>query len=291
MVTNVDRGRFTCVTNDGISLSAIKSRDLGRRGVVVGDLVRIQSDSNGNQDSLSRIVEIVDRKNTLRRSADDNDDTERIIVANVDLMVIVTATTNPEPRLGLIDRCLTAAFDAHIPTVLVITKSDLASPEFLLSQYQSMGLTIISLQKDGQIEELQKLLEGKHSVFIGHSGVGKSTLVNRLAPHANRATGTVNEVTGRGRHTSSSAVAINVGKNTWIIDTPGIRSFGLAHINADDVVHSFPDCAEVIQECPRGCSHDETECALNSWALNQDQSKRVESLRRLLRSLRSEEKF
>lgn len=130
MVTNVDRGRFTCVTDDGISLSAIKSRDLGRRGVVVGDLVRIQSDSNGNQDSLSRIVEIVDRKNTLRRSADDNDDTERIIVANVDLMVIVTATTNPEPRLGLIDRCLTAAFDAHIPTVLVITKSDLAPPNF-----------------------------------------------------------------------------------------------------------------------------------------------------------------
>lgn len=287
MVTTVDRGRFTCALANGASVNAIKSRELGRRGVVVGDHVRLIGDSNGNSESLARIVALDERKNSLRRSADDSDETERIIVANIDQLMIVTACADPEPKIGLVDRCLIAAYDAGISPVIVMTKSDLADPADFLAQYESLGVRKFILRKGSDLSELKDLLRGKQSVFVGHSGVGKSTLVNALAPDANRSTGGVNAVTGRGRHTSSNALAVPIESGTWIIDTPGIRSFGLAHVDAERIIHAFPDCGEVIEGCPRGCTHDEDECALNSWAEESDgQRARVESLRRLLRSMR-----
>ena len=287
MVTTVDRGRFTCALANGTSVNAIKSRELGRRGVVVGDHVRLIGDSNGNSESLARIVALDERKNSLRRSADDSDETERIIVANIDQLMIVTACADPEPKIGLVDRCLIAAYDAGISPVIVMTKSDLADPADFLAQYESLGVRKFILRKGSDLSELKDLLRGKQSVFVGHSGVGKSTLVNALAPDANRSTGGVNAVTGRGRHTSSNALAVPIESGTWIIDTPGIRSFGLAHVDAERIIHAFPDCGDVIEGCPRGCTHDEDECALNSWAKESDgQRARVESLRRLLRSMR-----
>lgn len=287
MVTTVDRGRFTCALANGTSVNAIKSRELGRRGVVVGDHVRLIGDSNGNSESLARIVALDERKNSLRRSADDSDETERIIVANIDQLMIVTACADPEPKIGLVDRCLIAAYDAGISPVIVMTKSDLADPAEFLAQYESLGVRKFILRKGSDLSELKDLLRGKQSVFVGHSGVGKSTLVNALAPDANRSTGGVNAVTGRGRHTSSNALAVPIESGTWIIDTPGIRSFGLAHVDAERIIHAFPDCGDVIEGCPRGCTHDEDECALNSWAEESDgQRARVESLRRLLRSMR-----
>jgi len=287
MVTTVDRGRFTCALANGESVNAIKSRELGRRGVVVGDHVRLIGDSNGNSESLARIVALDERMNALRRSADDSDETERIIVANIDQLMIVTACADPEPKIGLVDRCLIAAYDAGISPVIVMTKSDLADPAEFLAQYESLGVRKFILRKGSDLSELKDLLRGKQSVFVGHSGVGKSTLVNALAPDANRSTGGVNAVTGRGRHTSSNALAVPIESGTWIIDTPGIRSFGLAHVDAERIIHAFPDCGDVIEGCPRGCTHDEDECALNSWAKESDgQRARVESLRRLLRSMR-----
>jgi len=287
MVTTVDRGRFTCALANGESVNAIKSRELGRRVVVVGDHVRLIGDSNGNSESLARIVALDERMNALRRSADDSDETERIIVANIDQLMIVTACADPEPKIGLVDRCLIAAYDAGISPVIVMTKSDLADPADFLAQYESLGVRKFILRKGSDLSELRELLKGKQSVFVGHSGVGKSTLVNALAPEANRSTGGVNAVTGRGRHTSSNALAVPVDSETWIIDTPGIRSFGLAHVDAERIIHAFPDCGAAIEGCPRGCTHDEDECALNSWAKESEgQLARVESLRRLLRSMR-----
>jgi ribosome biogenesis GTPase len=120
-------------------------------------------------------------------------------------------------------------------------------------------------------------------VLIGQSGVGKSTLVNTLVPEAIRATGVVNPVTGRGRHTSSSVVALPLGDG-WLIDTPGLRGFGLGHVSLDRVVEAFGDLAEGTAGCPPGCDHLSPNCALDDWAREHHAEARLDSLRRLLRS-------
>jgi ribosome biogenesis GTPase len=115
-------------------------------------------------------------------------------------------------------------------------------------------------------------------------------MVNALVPGAGRATGGVNAVTGRGRHTSSSAIALELPAGGWVIDTPGVRSFGLAHIDLSRVIQAFPDLEPGAEDCPRGCSHDEPECALDDWvAAGHSDPARLSSLRRLLRSRDQEE--
>src|SRR5699024_10243092 len=113
---------------------------------------------------------------------------------------------------------------------------------------------IVAAGRDDPLDAVAPLLAGKITVLLGHSGVGKSTLVNRLVPEADRVTGEVTEI-GRGRHTSSQSVALPLSEAGWVIDTPGIRSFGLAYIRPDDVLLAFSDLAEAITDCPRGCGH------------------------------------
>jgi ribosome biogenesis GTPase len=285
-VMTVDRGRFTlALGEDRRAVLAMKSRPLGRKGVVVGDRVRVVGDVSGRDGSLARIVEVRERSTVLRRTADDDDPTERVIVANADQLVIVTALADPEPRHGLIDRALVAAFDARMAPLLCLTKSDLASPDQVLATYRSLGVPWLVTQRGGDLTELRAGLVGRTSVLIGHSGVGKSTLVNALVPDAHRLIGRVNTVTGRGRHTSTSAVMLPLPEGGAIIDTPGIRSFGLAHVRPEDLIGAFSDLDELTEDCPRGCTHggDEPECGLDdavaSGAADPD---RVQSFRRLL---------
>jgi ribosome biogenesis GTPase len=134
------------------------------------------------------------------------------------------------------------------------------------------------------LSRLRNLLAGRVSVLIGQSGVGKSTLVNTLVPEAARTVGTVNPVTGRGRHTSSSAVALPLADG-WLIDTPGLRGFGLGHVSPERVVEAFGDLAEGTAACPPGCDHLSPGCALDAWAVEHHADARLDSLRRLLRSL------
>ena len=224
-VVTVDRGRFTLLL-DGHRVMAMKSRPLGRKGVVVGDHVRVVGDTSGDDGSLARIVEVVPRTTTLRRTADDDDPVERVIVSNADQLVVVTALADPEPRPRLIDRALVAAYDAGMAPLLCLTKADLADPETLLSTYRSLGVPWVVTQLKGEgagdLAELRERLHGRTSVLVGHSGVGKSTLVNALVPDAHREVGIVNAVTGRGRHTSTSAYLLELPDAAgWIIDTPG----------------------------------------------------------------------
>lgn len=284
----VDRGRITLLV-DGTTVTAMKSRPLGRKGVVVGDRVRVVGDVSGTDGSLARIVEVEERTTTLRRTADDDDPVERIIVSNADQLVVVTALADPEPRPRLIDRALVAAYDAGMHPILCLTKSDLADPETLLSTYRSLGVPYVVTQRGGDLTEVREQLAGHTSVLVGHSGVGKSTLVNALVPAAHRDVGVVNAVTGRGRHTSTSAVMLALpdvdGSGGWIIDTPGIRSFGLAHVRPERLIEAFPDLDEMTEECPRGCTHgsDEPECGLDvALAAGEADPDRVQSFRRLL---------
>jgi ribosome biogenesis GTPase len=228
----------------------------------------------------------------LRRSADDTDPVERVIVANAEQLVIVCALADPPPRTRLIDRFLVAAYDAGLDPLLCLTKSDLAPPDEILAAYQPLGLrhVVTGRGPGGEVTPgpLAGDLDGRLSVLVGHSGVGKSTLVNTLIPAAERAVGTVSPVTGRGRHTSSSAVAFRLPGGGWIIDTPGLRGFGLGHISADRVIEAFPDLAAGVAAGPKGCTHLEDGCGLDEWVAAHDSSgalaARLDSLRRLLAS-------
>lgn len=285
-VVAVDRGRFTCVVA-GRTVTAMRARELGRRAVVVGDRVGIVGDTAGGTDALARIVRIEPRRTVLRRSADDTDPVERVVVANAEQLVIVTALADPPPRSGFIDRCLVAAFDGGLDPLLCLTKADLAGSDQLLGLYGALEVAAVTTRRDTDPGHLRERLDGRVSVFIGHSGVGKSTLVNRLVPDAGRATGGVNVVTGRGRHTSSSAVALRLPEGGWVIDTPGIRSFGLAHVRPADVLAAFPDLAAGAEQCPTGCEHmSEAEgCTLAAWVrAGHATAARLESFRRLLRA-------
>ncbi|GAA5024741.1 ribosome small subunit-dependent GTPase A [Actinopolymorpha pittospori] len=294
VVVTRDRGRYTCrVESDGAegdvrSVIAVRARPLGRKAVIVGDRVRLVGDVSGDPGTLARIVEIEPRTTVLRRTADDDDPIERAIVANADQLVIVTALADPPPRPRLIDRCLVAAYDADLDPLLCLTKADLATPDELLETYRPLGVASVVTRNDTELAPLvQERLADRVSVLVGHSGVGKSTLVNTLIPGADRAIGEVSEVTGRGRHTSTQAVMLPLPFGGWIIDTPGIRSFGLAHVDPHQLIKAFPDLDEVTEECPRGCTHARTEpeCALDeAVAGGRLDAARVESYRRLLDS-------
>ncbi|WP_240619482.1 ribosome small subunit-dependent GTPase A [Blastococcus sp. TF02-8] len=250
-----------------VDVTAMRARELGRHGVVVGDRVRLVGDTSGRPDTLARIVVIEERTTSLRRTADDTDPTERVVVANADLLVIVTAVTDPDPALGFLDRCLVAAYAGGLEPLLCLTKTDLASAQPLLDRYAGLGLDAVPMSRELPLDDLLGRIRDRMSVFVGQSGVGKSTLVNRLVPDALRATGDVSKI-GKGRHTSSSAVLFDLPGGGTVIDTPGIRSFGLAHVTADDVLVAFEDLAEAATECPPGCGHtaEDPDCALDAWA-------------------------
>jgi len=291
MVITVDRGRFTVALDDGTEIYAIKARELGRKGIVTGDMVQIVGDTSGDTDTQARIVRRDERSSNLRRTADDSDPVERVIVANATQLAIVTATTNPAPSIGLIDRALVAAIDAGITPILIVTKSDLKPADELTATYAALGADCFVVQDRAPSAELIAALTENITVLIGHSGVGKSTLVNALVPGAGRSTGHVNVNTGKGRHTSTSAMALPLPSGGWIIDTPGIRSFGLAHVDFERLIHAFPELSDGVVDCPRACSHDEVDCALDAWALERGVTERLDSLRRLLRSAKETDKW
>jgi ribosome biogenesis GTPase / thiamine phosphate phosphatase len=289
MVVSVDRGRWGCVLGGRPDrrVTAMRARELGRTPIVVGDDVDLVGDLSGRTDALARIVRRGERRTVLRRTADDTDATERVVVANADQLLMVMALADPPPRTGLVDRALIAAYAGGLTPILCLTKTDLAPPEPFAEQFVDLDLTVVAAGRDDPLLAVAGLLAGKITALLGHSGVGKSTLVNRLVPEADRAVGEVTEI-GRGRHTSTQSVAFPLGEpleaTGWVIDTPGIRSFGLAHIEPDDVLMAFSDLAEAIADCPRGCGHmgppADPECALDT--LSGPAVRRVAAARRLL---------
>ena len=292
-VVTVDRGRFRLRTDAGALVSAVRARELGRRAVVVGDVVSVVGDLSGGPDALGRIVRVQERTSLLRRTPDDTDPVERPVVANAEVLVVVTALADPVPRPRLVDRCLVAAYDGGLVPLLCLTKADLAPAEELLALYAPLGVEAVVTgpgDDDPGVAALLARLAGRTSVLFGQSGVGKSTLVNRLVPDAFRAVGEVTGV-GKGRHTSSSAVALALPGGGTVIDTPGVRSFGLGAVTPERLLAAFPDLAEAAASCPPGCDHAEGTpgCALDAAvARGAATAARLDSLRRLLTATASE---
>ncbi len=295
-VIAVDRGRYRVILGENTEaetlLTCTRARELRSQAIVTGDVVDAVGDTSGAEGSLARIVRIHPRRTMLRRSADDSDTFERIIVANADQLLMVVAAASPEPRLRLVDRYLVAALDAGIRPILCITKTDLASGDELRRYVQDAGVQVIERSPERPArDDLVSLLRNSITVAVGHSGVGKSTLVNDLVPGADRAVGDVNDVTGRGRHTSSSSQALRIPEGGWVIDTPGVRSFGLGHVSKSSIVEGFPELLPFTLECPKGCTHlqDSSECslvqALQNGELTEAESARAHSLQRLMATL------
>lgn len=288
MVVTKDRGRWGVVIDGRTDpIITMRARELGRTAIEVGDRVGVVGDTSGKPGTLSRIVRLEERTSVLRRTADDTDPYERIVVANADQLMIVSAVADPPPRAGFVERALIAAFVGNIQPILCLTKSDLADPSEFAAEFEALEVPVVVCGVDDPLDPVLEVVEGHVTALIGHSGVGKSTLVNRLVPDAYRETGAVSGV-GKGRHTSTQSVALAL-QDGWIIDTPGIRSFGLAHVDADTVVGVFGDLASAAEDCPRGCTHmgppADPECALDR--LEGASARRVEAVRTLLAALRS----
>ena len=276
----------------------MKARPLGRKGVVVGDRVRVVGDVSGDDGALARIVEVQERTTVLRRTADDDDPVERVIVANADQLVVVTALADPEPRPRLIDRALVAAYDAGMKPLLCLTKADLADPETLLSTYRSLGVPWVVTQRGGDLTELRERLrrpdqradraQRRRQVHPGQRAGPRRAPRRRRRQRRHRprpAHLDVGADAGAARRDGGAAA----GSST----RPGIRSFGLAHVRPEDLIEAFPDLDEMTEDCPRGCTHgtDEPECGLDeAVARGEADPERVESFRRLLEA-RSEPEY
>jgi len=203
-----------------------------------------------------KVACVAPRRTTLSRSEPGNANRERVIAANIDILVIVAAITDPPFRPALVDRYLVAAARGGIQPILCLTKTDLDADTAAADVYRDAGVPVVhcSIKNGTGIDELRGLLAGSLAVFAGHSGVGKSSLLNAVAEEERARTGAVGGVSGKGRHTTTSSKLHELPNGARIIDTPGIREFGLGAVTPDELRGAFPEIAACSCRF-RDCQH------------------------------------
>lgn len=251
--------------------------------LVTGDRVKWQADPNTG---LGIITAIHPRKSLLTRP--DRYHKVKPVAANISLIVIVFAVL-PEPAPGLIDRYLVACADADIPALLVLNKTDLLKENDpildLVKEYKNLGYEVMLTQSTGDLSDLAQRLAGETVAFVGQSGVGKSSLINTIVPDAAQKTNIISENSALGQHTTTSTRLISFGDGASLIDSPGIREFGLWHLNSEKVQQGFPEIENLLGHCQfRNCTHKhEKQCALRLAAQNGEiLTRRLDSFLRLI---------
>ncbi len=271
-VVAVARGLLE-VFHDGRRQPARFAGSMRGTKVVVGDRVGIRLARHDSD--VARVVSLVPRTSTLTRTPDDGDDTERLVVANADVVAAVVSADRIEPSQGFIDRVMVAASAGGLAPMVVVNKMDLVDDDLAgqLAIYRKLGVAIhLTSAETGQgVEALGDDLAGKWTAFTGHSGVGKSSLFNLLVPAADQAVADI----GRhgGRHTTVAAVASHITeRDAWLVDTPGVRSFGLGTVTPASLSRHFPELSDLpcaLDDCTHlgepGCAIDQAVITTRRW--------------------------
>ena len=289
-VVAVDRGRIT-VLHEGELLGATLAGTMRGTKAAVGDRVKVRPPRH--ESDLPRIVEVLPRETVLMRTPDDDLDEERVVVANADQVVVVLSADHLDAGVRFLDRVLVAASVGGLAPVLCCNKVDLTrsgdgrvAPEVadVAARYEDVGVTVrhTSAATGEGIDDLAQLLAGCWSAFAGHSGVGKTSLFNLLVPEAHRDTGVLGP--RGGRHTTVSSRAMPLEHlDAWVVDTPGVRSFGLGGLEPRELPRHVPELADLSCELSDCLHEQEPGCALATAEIHPE---RLASYRRLLAAIR-----
>lgn len=244
--------------------------------IAVGDVVHF--DIEDNEDNIGTIYEIEKRKNYVARQSPQNRNLKHIISANLDQSILVATLKNPKTSSGFIDRFLVSCEAFHIPAIIVFNKSDIYEEkemeryQELKELYENIGyqVRLVSAEKEKNIEALHELLNGRTSLISGHSGVGKSSLINRVLPKQNLRVKEVSDWSGKGMHTTTFAEMFDINETSRLIDTPGIRELGIVNIEKAELSGYFPEMRERLQDCKfNNCMHiNEPKCAIHDAIVN-----------------------
>lgn len=258
-----DGRKIVCKVRGKIRLEGIKESN----PVAVGDRVAFDLDHD-----IGSITKILPRTNHILRQSVKKTGHAHVLAANVDQAFLIVTIAMPRTSLGFIDRFLVSAESYGIPQTLVFNKKDLLTADeleyqdALIDLYRNIGVGTIAVSAlNDDVEELRKMLAGKTTLFAGHSGVGKSTLLNRIDPAINQKVGEISGYSEKGTHTTTFAEMFAIGPNSYVIDTPGVKEWGLVNMNEQELSDYFPEMRERRLGCKFGsrCLHvNEPKCAI-----------------------------
>lgn len=240
--------------------------------VAVGDIVQMEPEEEDGDRAMIYAVE--NRNNYIVRVSPHNRHQKHIVAANLDLALLIATIVEPQTSLGFIDRFLVTAEAYHIPAILVINKTDLLEPEDQETLdrwteiYTEAGYRVMPLSAHIKetLEPLKEMLKDRTTLFSGHSGVGKSTLINQLIPDLDLRTEIVSDYSGKGQHTTTFAEMFDLPGGGDIIDTPGVKEFGLIDMSQDELAQYYPEMRRLLSQCRfANCRHiNEPDCAVKT---------------------------
>jgi ribosome biogenesis GTPase / thiamine phosphate phosphatase len=258
-----DGNQYNCKVRGKIRLEGIKETN----PVAVGDYVNVDLTRD-----VGSITDILERKNHILRLSVKKTGHAHVLAANVDQVMVVATLALPRTSLGFIDRVLVSAESFRIPQVIIFNKKDLLNEEdyelvqAIMSIYTNIGVACLSISSlSDDVQKVMDVLKGKVTLVTGHSGVGKSTLLNRISPEIEQKTGEISGFSSKGTHTTTFAEMFSIGDNTYVIDTPGIKEWGLIDMNQQEISDYFPEMRDRRLNCKFGsrCIHlNEPKCAI-----------------------------